>query len=691
MTELRQIVASLNNKQASAVESNSDRLLVLAGAGSGKTRVLVHRIARHVAVDGFAPNQVLALTFTNKAAKEMAERTGKLIGSKDSSQLFTGTFHSFCARLLFKNFALAGLNKNIQILEPSDQRALMAQILLGWEEDVIADKKKAAKNEGLTKDEIDSIVDGVKEHYSELKKLIRPILDVVDDLKNSLLGINQAMEAFIRSEKIGAGAANFAFSLYSAYEEYKEEHSMLDFNDLIIKVVNMLKANPDFAEAVQDRFKAILVDEYQDTNIAQEALLSLICGKDTMLTVVGDEDQLIYSWRGARIHNILTFEQRHQADIVVLDQNYRSTSNILDAANAVIKKNNERKGKNLWTESKSGELIDVHQFWNAFEEATFVADKVRAMIRIGIEPSDIAILYRNNSISSLLEKTLTQNNTQYILYGGVGFWGRVETKHVLAYLKWISFDNSQLAIKQVLSKAKVGYGDKTHVKLTKIANDGGLSLEEAILHFALKGSRTDNKRRLVDTIEFVRDVRQEFLERGLLAAVQMLVDKSGIKDYYKNVEKDHEVYLERYENIMSVVDLAKMFVNDSLEDGELQQNDLEAFITSADLQVKANEEKDVRKSVSLMTLHASKGLEYPIVFMVGADEGIFPSRANIENDDLEEERRLMYVGLTRGMNKVIVTHSKMRLQKPTMGLSQFIHDIPSHLKSYHKPKVVMHF
>ncbi|CAH7352385.1 ATP-dependent DNA helicase UvrD/PcrA [Vibrio chagasii] len=686
MNTLESLVADLNSKQEAAVRSVNSRLLVLAGAGSGKTRVLVHRIARHINVDGFDSSEILALTFTNKAAREMAKRAAKLVGLDAGRNLFAGTFHSFCARFLFKNYGLAGLDKNIEIMDTADQRSLMGQIILGWEDEELQKVRAAAKAGAISSDEKDERIDGLKEVFGESRKLIRPILEVIDDLKNNMLGVNQAYDAFCNAPKVGGGAAEFALKLYKAYEEHKSFHSQLDFNDLILKTISVLQKDEDLRSGVQARFKAVLVDEYQDTNTAQDTLFCLLISPQTMVTVVGDEDQLIYGWRGAQIHNILEFDKRHRSATVVLDQNYRSTSNILSAANHVIKNNKERKGKTLWTAASDGDLLNLNRFHSSFDEARFVSGEVSKLLNAGVEPNEIALLYRTNSISSLLERFLTQERIKHILYGSVGFWGRVETKHVLSYLKWICNENSQLAMKSALSKAKVGYGDKTHIKLSKLAKEAGVPLEVAVIDYAKAGKVTANKRKLQDVVEFVQSAREEFAENGLWAVVQMVVDKSGIKDYYKSTEKDHDVYLERYENIMGVVDLAKMFVNDSLEDGELQQNDLEAFITSADLQVKVNEDKDVKNSISLMTLHASKGLEFPYVFIVGADEGVFPSKRSIEKNDLEEERRLMYVGLTRGMKKVYVTTCGERITGATLGLSQFIREIPKSLLRDVKPQ-----
>lgn len=679
---IQDLVHGLNPKQKEAVLTEALNTLILAGAGSGKTRVLTHRIAKHVLFDGIPANGVMALTFTNKAAKEMSGRLAQLVGGQKAEQVYTGTFHSFCARLLRKNYSLAGLTSTFTILDPADQKSLLNDLVLQKSEEAIAKIKARYKAGEISERNRDEELKDTKEHYSLLKKAVKPILGVIDDLKNSGLGPKVSYDHFATECKIGLLLANDAVELFRSYEHFKTEHSMVDFNDLIIKAIVMLSKFEDLRDGIRSQFQAILVDEYQDTNALQFKLLSLIQGEGCLTTVVGDEDQSIYAWRGADIKHILNHSKRDDVNLIILDQNYRSTKTILNAANQVIAPNDQRIGKNLWTDNAEGDKIDVVYANNAFEEANYVAEKVSELHNRGVALKDIAVLYRNNFISSLVERGFHQTRISAVVHGGVGFWARQEVKAVMAFLKWANSADNVVALKAALGTQKCGYGDKTHLKLLEKAKKNNTSLEDEVLLYCTKGAKSANKEKVLKTLKIIGDIRLAFKDRGLFSAVEIAVDKTGIKQYFKDKEDDIEKYEERYQNIMSVLDLGRTFKNDTLQDEE-QLDDMSAFISSADLQIEASQKKG-EDAVTLMTVHASKGLEYKYIFLVGADQGVFPSFKNIEENNLEEERRLAYVAVTRAMNKLFITTSRERLQKPTAGLSEFIRDISDRYKRSHK-------
>lgn len=677
------LVVGLNPKQREAVLTQTLRTLVLAGAGSGKTRVLTHRIAKHLLHDRIPAQSVLALTFTNKAAKEMRTRLIDIVGNELGSTVFAGTFHSFCHRLLRRNYSLAGLSQKFTMLNDSDQKGILSDAALKRHESSLTEIKSKYKAGEYNEAEKDRLLNIEVGHYAAVKKAIKPILSIIDALKTKGMGYQSSYLSFVMDSKVGDALAHDAVALFKEYEDFKNKHSMLDFNDLLIKAILLLKEFSDLRNGLKDQFKAILVDEFQDTNTLQFAILKLILSPTCLLTVVGDEDQLIYEWRGAEIENILGFSKAKETNLIILDQNYRSTKTILAAANNVIARNEQRIGKNLWTENETGELINVHFSDNPFQEAEYVAEKVHQLHQQGVSLNDIVILYRNNSVSSMLERAFHQYRISSVVEGGVGFWARKEVKFVMAYLKWANDPSNALAIKHALSMRKCGYGDKTHLKLMQAVEKGDMTLEQALYAHCKKGAKSKNKELVLETIKLVERVRTAYNTNGLSAAIQHIINKSNVLEYFENLHKgDKEKYEERYMNIMAVLDVARTFKNDTLHD-EVQLEDIEAFISSADLQINASK-KEVGESVSMMTIHTSKGLEYKFVFLVGADQGFFPSFRNIEEDRLEEERRLAYVAITRAMKKLYITTSKTRLDKSTAGLSEFIRDIDDRWKMHTK-------
>lgn len=632
---MNNIYQNLNDKQQEAVFYTKGPLLILAGAGSGKTRVLMHRIA-YLIENGVNPFNIMAITFTNKAAASMRERLVEVVGEVDASQVWAATFHSSCVRILRRFIDRLGYDNDFGIYDGDDQRTLI---------------KKVIKNLNL----------------SDRMYKPRDILNFISSCKNELKTPLQAI-----NEAIDIKETNLA----KAYKEYQEElkkNNSLDFDDLILKTIDLFEKEPKVLEYYQERFIYIMVDEYQDTNTAQFRLIELLARKYRNLCVVGDDDQSIYKFRGANISNILDFEQVFkEAKVLRLEQNYRSRGNILMAANEVIKNNKGRKGKTLWTNKESGEKIRLWQFNSANEEADAIIKDIRD--NAGSKFNSYAVLYRTNAQSRLLEERCVSLNIPYQLVGGVNFYQRKEIKDIIGYLKTIYSGKDDIAFDRIINVPKRGIGQASITRLTAFASEHNISLYEAS---GLSYQVESIKRASEKFITFYKEIQKckRLVESGISVAelIEYILDKLGYKDY---VLLDGEIEGQtRLDNIEELINKARDYKGKSL--GEF----LEEIALISDLD--RMEEQSER--VTLMTLHAAKGLEFPYVYISGMEEGLFPSEMTISSfsrEEMEEERRLCYVGITRAMIRLTLTSAKTRMlhgQTKYATLSRFVNEIPDEL------------
>ncbi|WP_114570592.1 DNA helicase PcrA [Exiguobacterium flavidum] len=613
-----ELVKGLNPEQAAAVKHTEGPLLIMAGAGSGKTRVLTHRVAYLMAAKQVAPWNILAITFTNKAAREMKDRISRLVGGV-ADDIWVSTFHSMCVRMLRRDIDQLGYDRNFTILDSSDQQSAIKLVL--------------------------------KEQNLDPKKWEpRSMLAIISSQKNELRG-PEAYAAIATGpyEKVVA-------DVYKGYEAVLRRNNALDFDDLIGKTTELFKASPETLAFYQKKFRYIHVDEYQDTNKAQYDLVNQLAAAHHNLCVVGDSDQSIYRWRGADIGNILSFEEDYpETEVILLEQNYRSTKRILDAANHVIKNNSTRKDKKLWTDNLEGEKLVVHTAENERDEAFYIVQQIRNAMRYGMRLNEIAILYRTNAQSRAIEETLLKSNVPYKMIGGTKFYDRKEIKDVLAYLRLISNPNEDLSFARIVNEPKRGIGATTIDKLRDFADLQGVSLMEAIRDIELSSIAPKTAAKLTDFRDMINGLRQmqEFL--SLSELVEEVLEKTGYRAVLKE-EKTLEAQ-SRLENINEFITVAQNFEKES------DDKSIIAFLTDLTLvaDVDSLDESDPGEQVTLMTLHSAKGLEFPVVFLIGMEEGLFPhSRALQEEDEMEEERRLAYVGITRAEKRLYLTHARMR-------------------------------
>ena len=638
--EKMDFIKGLNDRQKEAVLHTEGPLLILAGAGSGKTRVLTHRIAYLIEEKGIFPGNILAITFTNKAANEMKERVAGLLDG-DINNIWMGTFHSICVRILRRDIDKIGFERSFSIYDRDDQITLV---------------KECIKEINLDKD-----------MYKE-----RVVLSIISSLKDSMTKpdtyINQNYDDYYK-RNVG--------EIYALYEKKLKGNNALDFDDLIIKTVELFKTNPTILEYYQNKFRYIFVDEYQDTNKIQYEFIRLLSGKRKNLCVVGDDDQSIYKFRGADITNILNFEKDFpNTKIIKLEQNYRSTQNILDVANHVIKNNYERKDKKLWTANEEGNQVVVENVVDSDEEAYFVANKIEEFMTEGYEPSDFAILYRTNAQSRSFEEVFMRRNISYKLVGGLRFYDRREIKDIIAYLKLIQNPVDDVSLKRIINVPKRGIGNVTMERIEEYANKTGESLYSAILSVdeipKLSKRATDNLKKFADMInnffaaKEVMDLK-EFIEK--------IIYDTG---YIKELEEEGSIESRtRLDNIREFISVAVDF--------EVTNPDgtLEDFLADISLLSDVDKTADVDNSVTLLTVHSAKGLEFPVVFMVGMEEGLFPiSRALNNESELEEERRLCYVAITRAERLLYITYAKIRTIYGNTNYtlpSRFIEEIPENL------------
>ncbi|GAB6086412.1 DNA helicase PcrA [Alkaliphilus crotonatoxidans] len=630
----------LNGPQQEAVRHTEGPLLILAGAGSGKTRVLTHRIAYLVEEKGISPYRILAITFTNKAAKEMRERVETLLGD-NCRDLWVSTFHSSCVRILRRDIDKIGFERNFVIYDTSDQEIVMKECIKGLGLD---DKTFAP----------------------------RAVLGEIGRAKDQLMGPKEFLETYrgeYRKEKIG--------KLYEMYQQKLRGNNALDFDDLIMKTVELFSANPTILHYYQEKFQYILVDEFQDTNLSQYQLVSMLARAHQNLCVVGDDDQSIYSWRGADIQNILGFEKDFpRAHVIKLEQNYRSTGSILDAANHVVSNNRQRKSKRLITDNPRGEIIQYYKAVNEYDEAQYITTSIKKIIKEEHKSYDsFAILYRTNAQSRVLEEALMKENIPYRLYGGIRFYDRKEIKDILAYLKIIENPVDDVNLSRIINVPKRGIGLKSIEKVAEYAAQRGESLFSAFLDVDdIGGLSTRVKVQGNQFTEMIVSLIERKDQLTVTEIVDEIYEKTG---YLKELQMENTVEAaSRIENLQEFRSLTQDFDQNS------EVKTLEEFLARTSLESSVDTLEEGQDSVVLMTLHSAKGLEFPVVFIPGMEEGIFPSYMSIQEQNEEEERRLCYVGITRAMERLYMTHAVMRTLYGRTSYntpSRFIDEIPQEL------------
>lgn len=639
------IYDTLNEQQREAVYCTDGPLLILAGAGSGKTRVLTHRIAYLIEEKGVNPWNILAITFTNKAAGEMRERVDNLVGF-GSESIWVSTFHSTCVRILRRHIDRLGYDTNFTIYDTDDQKTLMKDV--------------------CKQVQIDTKV------YKE-----RNLLAAISAAKNEMIS---AQEYALNAQ--GDFGKEKIAKVYQEYEKQMHANNALDFDDLLVKTVQLFETQPDVLENYQERFRYIMVDEYQDTNTVQFQLVSLLAGKYRNLCVVGDDDQSIYKFRGANIKNILNFEQEFpDATVIKLEQNYRSTGNILDAANAVISNNVGRKDKQLWTDNGEGEKIKFCQFDTGYDEAEYIADDIEREVRNGASYNDHAILYRTNAQSRLFEERFVAQNIPYKIVGGVNFYARREIKDVLAYLKTIDNGKDDLAVRRIINVPKRGIGLTTINRIQESAASRGIGFYDALLGLDLIPGVARGAAKLegfVALIEYFKGVAETLSLSDLL---QEVIDKTG---YIESLEAEGKEEAEtRIENIDELRSKVAVYEESRLDQDE--KPTLSGFLEEVALVADIDSLDEEQDYVVLMTLHSAKGLEFPHVYLAGMEDGLFPSYMTVTSDDredMEEERRLCYVGITRAEQKLTMTSAMRRMVRGETQynkVSRFMKEIPLEL------------
>ena len=636
---------TLNKPQKEAVFHTEGPLLILAGAGSGKTRVLTHRIAYLIEEKGVNPWNILAITFTNKAAEEMRQRVDSLVGIGAES-IWVSTFHSMCVRILRRYIDRLGYDNRFTIYDTDDQKTLMKEV--------------------CRKTDIDT------KRFKE-----RMLLSVISSAKNEMI----LPEEF----ELNAGGDFVQLKIAKVYKEYEAQmraNNALDFDDLLVKTVQLLETQPDVRENYQERFRYIMVDEYQDTNTVQFRLVSLLAGKYRNLCVVGDDDQSIYKFRGANIRNILDFEKEFSdAKVIKLEQNYRSVGNVLEVANSVIRNNKGRKEKTLWTDNEKGEKIRLRQFDTAYDEAQFIAEDIKDETAQGANYSDHAVLYRTNAQSRLLEEKFVAMNIPYKIVGGINFYSRREIKDVLSYLKTIDNGKDDLAVRRIINVPKRGIGLTTINRIQESAAARGIGFYDALSAPDLIPGIGRSASKLDSFAALIEYFKGRSEESGVTDLLTEVIEKTG---YTESLEADDPEELEaRVQNIDELVSKAAVYEESCSDRGE--RPTLSGFLEEVALVADIDSVADDRDYVILMTLHSAKGLEFPHVYLAGMEDGLFPSYMSISGDDpeeLEEERRLCYVGVTRAEEKLTLTCARMRLvrgERQYNSMSRFIKEMPSAL------------
>lgn len=631
-------LTSLNPMQRLAVENTEGPLLVLAGAGSGKTRVLTYRVA-HLMENGVPAWKILAITFTNKAAKEMKERVLALAGSA-AEDCWISTFHACCAKILRRDIEKLGYKRSFTIYDEDDRNAVIKQCMKALEMD--------------------------EKQYPP-----RMLKSVISDAKNRLLSPEewfQESDKTFREKKM--------MEAFQRYESTLKDNNALDFDDLLVKTLQLMADNPPVLQYYQDKFSYILVDEYQDTNAAQYELVKLLASRSRNLCVVGDDDQSIYGWRGADIRNILDFEKDFaDAKVVKLEQNYRSTGNILDAANQVIAHNTGRKEKALWTEAGEGERLGVYRALDERDEAAFIAQMSAKIVREGEKPGEIAVLYRTNSQSRVLEEAFVRAGIPYRVYGGTKFYDRKEVKDLIAYMRVLVNPDDDVSCRRVINEPKRAIGDSTVETLLAYARENEMSLMTAALSCDDAGLPARAKTAVAGFGEMMVELTEQLYESAPDKFLETLIEKTGYVEALKK-SKDEEAQ-NRIENIQELQGAVAEFMRLNPEGSVADFLENVALVTDMDSM------EESRGSVTLMTLHAAKGLEFNCVFLAGMEDGVFPlSRAMTEPDQMEEERRLCYVGITRARKRLFLSCAASRMlynNRTSNPPSQFLSEIPPRL------------
>lgn len=634
-------IKGLNDRQKEAVIHTEGPLLILAGAGSGKTKVLTHRIAYLIEEKGVFPGSILSITFTNKAATEMKERVGLLLDG-NVENIWMGTFHSICVRILRRDIDKIDFQRSFTIYDRDDQITVV---------------KECIKELKIDKD-----------MYKE-----RVVLSIISSLKDDATD----PDSYINENYNDYYQRNIG-EIYALYEKKFKENNALDFDDLIIRTVELLNADEEVLDYYQKKFKHIFVDEYQDTNKAQYRLIRLLSGKHRNLCVVGDDDQSIYKFRGADIANILDFEKDFpNTKIIKLEQNYRSTQSILDVANSVIRNNRERKAKKLWTANKGGDQVVVENIVDSDEEAYFVANKMKELMRQGYKPSDFAILYRTNAQSRSFEEVFMRKNLSYKIVGGLRFYDRKEIKDIVAYLNLIQNPVDNVSLKRIINVPKRGIGNVTMERIEEYANKTGESLYSALL--SIDEIPKISKRASNNLKKFTELINKCFAMKEVMDVEEFIETVIYDTGYMKELEEEDSIEAQtRIDNIKEFISVAVDFEMNTVD------GNLEDFLAEVSLLSDVDKTEDAESSSTMLTVHSSKGLEFPVVFMVGMEEGLFPmGRALNDESELEEERRLCYVAMTRAEKLLYITHAKIRTIYGKTNYSRpsrFINEIPDELK-----------
>ncbi len=636
------LIAPLNDAQRLAVSAPNQAMLILAGAGSGKTRVLVHRIAWHIKINQISPYHILAVTFTNKAANEMRERIEHMLAISARS-MWIGTFHGLAHRLLRQHAEAAKLPPNFQVMDSDDQLRIVKRLMKALN---IDDNKWPPK-------QVQWFINTQKEEGIRA----RHMPESGDFYQRQML------------------------TIYRAYEDLCDRSGLVDFAELLLRAHELLRDNEDLLHFYRQRFQQVHVDEFQDTNTIQYAWLRLLTEGNDNLFVVGDDDQSIYGWRGAKIENIFNFQKHYpNHQVVRLEQNYRSTGHILKAANTLIANNDSRMGKELWTEAGDGLPISLYSAFNEQDEAYFVVEKIKQWVNDGGLRQDVAILYRSNAQSRQFEERLMTTGTPYRVYGGLRFFERMEIKNALAYLRLAHHHDDDASFERVVNTPTRGIGTKTLDDMRVLAREQNLSLWQASVRLLAENRlppRAGNA--LKSFLHLILQLGVETQELSLHETVQRVVEKSGLIELYKKEKQDKGEA--RVENLQELVNAARLFDADSLNEENLSEIDL--FLTHAALEAGEMQGEADEDCVQLMTLHSAKGLEFKLVFMVGLEEGLFPSQQTTDDPGrLQEERRLCYVGITRAMQQLYLTHAESRrlygkdnYPRP----SRFLREIPPEL------------
>ncbi len=651
--DVSHILDSLNNEQRAAVTAEPGPLLIQAGAGSGKTRVLTHRIAWLNQVEGVSPLGILAVTFTNKAAGEMRSRVEELL-KHSIGPMWVGTFHGLSHRFLRMHWKEAGLPQTFQILDSEDQRRMVQRSIRGLGLDEAQWPPRTAMWYINTKKD-----DGLRAQY---------IRDDGDPTEQQMIRI------------------------YDAYQTACELAGAVDFAELLLRALETLRDNDEILQHYQNRFQHVLVDEFQDTNSIQYAWLRLIAGTADgnagNIFAVGDDDQSIYGWRGARVENILNFSQDFPGTTVIrLEQNYRSTSTILNAANSLIENNSDRLGKNLWTDIGDGEPITFYSAYNEGDEARFIVERITDHIHGGGSRSDAAILYRSNAQSRVIEEELVRNGMPYRVYGGLRFFERMEIKDTLAYMRLLSLTDDDVSFERVVNQPTRGIGDKTISQIRDVAREAGVSLWQACAEIlsanALKGRAATA---VGGFMKLIIKLRADTADMALEDMVEHVINHSGLLEHYKKDRTDKGEA--RVENLQELIGAAGMPIE--IPEDMPEMSPLDAFLANAALEAGENQGDEWEECVQLMTMHSAKGLEFPLVFITGLEQGLFPSQRSVEEGGIEEERRLCYVAITRAEQKLYLSmaeHRRLYGRDHFNTASRFISEIPTEYIQEIRPRL----